>query len=167
MKQHDLQPAPGSTRARKRVGRGTGSGHGTFSGRGAKGQKARTGGRLHPRFEGGQLPLFRRLPFKRGFTNIFKTKYAVVNLERLQDFPAGAEVNPEILAVAGIIKKTEQPVKILGQGELHVPLIVKAHKFSASAKAKIEAAGGTAVELGVPVALSGQAAADNGHTDAQ
>jgi len=160
MKQHDLQPAPGSTRARKRVGRGTGSGHGTFSGRGTKGQKARTGGHLHPRFEGGQLPLFRRLPIKRGFTNIFKTEYAVVNLDRLQDFPAGAEVNPEILAVAGIIKKAEQPVKILGQGEINVPLTVKAHKFSASAKAKIEAAGGTAEELGVPAASSAQPAAE-------
>ncbi len=160
MKQHDLRPAPGSTKARKRVGRGTGSGHGTFSGRGAKGQKARAGGHLHPRFEGGQLPLFRRLPIKRGFTNIFKTEYAIVNVERLQDFPAGVEVNPEILAVAGIIKDVEQPVKILGQGELHVPLTVKAHKFSASAKAKIEAAGGTAVELGAPAALSAQPAAE-------
>lgn len=160
MKQHDLQPAPASTRARKRVGRGTGSGHGTFSGRGSKGQKARAGGRVHPRFEGGQLPLFRRLPIKRGFTNIFKTEYAVVNLERLQDFPAGAEVTPESLAAAGIVRKVEQPVKILGQGELHVPLTVKAHKFSASAKAKIEAAGGTAVELGVPAAASDQAVAE-------
>jgi large subunit ribosomal protein L15 len=160
MKQHDLQPAPGSTQARKRVGRGTGSGHGTFSGRGAKGQKARAGGKVHPRFEGGQLPLFRRLPIKRGFTNIFKTEYAVVNLERLQDFPAGAEVTPESLVAAGIVKKVEQPVKILGQGEVHVPLTVKAHKLSASAKAKIEAAGGTAEEIGAPAAPSDQAAAE-------
>jgi large subunit ribosomal protein L15 len=159
MKQHDLQPAPGSSHARKRVGRGTGSGHGTYSGRGAKGQKARAGGRPHPRFEGGQLPLARRLPFKRGFVNIFKTEYAVVNLERLQCFSAGDEVTPESLAAAGIVK-TQQPVKILGQGEVHVPLTVKAHKFSASAKAKIEAAGGTAEEIGAPAAPSDQAAAE-------
>ncbi len=148
MRLHDLQPAPGSVRARKRLGRGHGSGTGTTAGRGTKGQKARTGKDLSPFFEGGQLPLHRRLPTKRGFTNIFKTEYQLVNLERLGGFVGGSEVTPESLAEAGLIRHAQRPVKILGRGEVNVALAVKAHKVSASAKGKIEAAGGTVAEIG-------------------
>ena len=119
------------------------SGTGKTSGRGIKGQNARSGGGKGPYFEGGQLPLVRRLPFRRGFTNIFKVHYEPVNLCRLEGFAAGAEVSPVTLAAAGIVKSAERPVAILGHGELDRPLVVKAHRFSASAKAKIEGAGGT------------------------
>ena len=146
MNLHDLRPAPGSKKRRKRVGRGIAAGQGKTAGRGTKGQNARSGGSKGPYFEGGQLPLVRRLPFKRGFTNIWRVEYAEVNLERLQEFSQGAEVSPETLAEAGIIKSASKPVVILGQGELNRPLTVKAHRFSASARAKIEAAGG-AVEV--------------------
>jgi large subunit ribosomal protein L15 len=146
MNLHDLRPAPGSKKRRKRVGRGIAAGQGKTAGRGTKGQNARSGGSKGPYFEGGQLPLVRRLPFKRGFTNIWRVEYAEVNLERLQEFSQGAEVSPETLAEAGIIKSARKPVVILGQGELNRPLTVKAHRFSASARAKIEAAGG-AVEV--------------------
>lgn len=143
MKLHDLHPAEGSKKKRKRVGRGHAAGQGKTAGRGTKGQGARSGGKKPPYFEGGQLPLVRRLPHKRGFTNIFKVRYAEVNVERLNDkFEAGAEVNPLTLAQAGIIKSPREPVKILGRGKIKVPLVVKAHRFSASAKGKIEAAGG-------------------------
>lgn len=147
MKLHELGPAPGSTHKRKRVGRGNGSGHGTYSGRGLKGQKARAGGQINPRFEGGQLPLVKRLPYRRGFTNVFRIEYAEVNLDRLNKFAEGSRVDPAALAAARIIGSPKQPVKILGNGELDRPLVVVAQKFSASAKAKIAAAGGTAVEL--------------------
>jgi len=146
MKLHDLQPAPGSRKRRKRVGRGMAAGQGKTAGRGTKGQGARAGGGKGPYFEGGQLPLVRRLPFKRGFTNIWRVEYAEVNLDRLDEFESGAEVSPQTLYEAGIIKSTKKPVVILARGDLDRELTVKAHRFSASARAKIEAAGGT-VEL--------------------
>ncbi len=146
MKLHDLRPPEGARKPRKRVGRGIAAGQGKTAGRGTKGQAARSGGTKGPYFEGGQLPLVRRLPFKRGFTNIFKVQYVPVNLYRLEGFAAD-EVSPETLAAAGIIKSASLPVAILGTGELDRPLVVKAHRFSASARAKIEEAGGTAEEL--------------------
>lgn len=147
MKLHDLRPAEGAKKRRKRVGRGIAAGQGKTAGRGTKGQAARSGGTKGPYFEGGQLPLVRRLPFKRGFTNIFKVEYTPVNLYRLAGFRAGQEVSPETLAAAGIIKSASLPVAILGQGEVDRPLTVKAHRFSASARAKIEEAGGSVEEL--------------------
>lgn len=142
MNQHEIKPAAGSKHRPKRVGRGNGSGHGTYSCRGLKGQKARTSGGVRPLFEGGQNPLVRRLPYKRGFNNVFRTEYAIVNVGRLNVFADGAEVTPEQLVSAGIIKNLQNPVKILGEGELERRLVVKAHKFSESAKTKIESAGG-------------------------
>ena len=148
VKQNELAPAPGSRHASKRVGRGTGSGHGTYSGRGCKGQKARTGNnKVRPGFEGGQLPLIKRLPRKRGFTNIFRVDYTAVNSGDLNKLESGAVVTAETLKAAGIIKTIENPIKILAGGEIDRPLTVKANKFSASAKAKIEAAGGTVEEV--------------------
>ncbi|HET6899126.1 MAG TPA: 50S ribosomal protein L15 [Vicinamibacteria bacterium] len=137
---HDLAPASGATHYRKRVGRGPGSGHGKTAGRGNKGQQSRTGYRHQRGFEGGQMPLHRRLP-KRGFTNIFRVEYDIVNLRDLDGFDAGDTVNPEILAAARLARKN-RPVKILGDGQLQKALTVSAHKFSASAKASIEKAGG-------------------------
>ena len=129
------------------MGRGDGSGHGTFSGRGCKGQKARAGKPVRLGFEGGQLPLFRRLPHKRGFPNtLFRVEYDVVNLSSLEVFDSGVEITPDVLIGMGIVRG-DKPVKILGGGELTKALKVSADKFSASAKAKIEAAGGTATEL--------------------
>jgi len=142
MKLHELRPAKGAKRKRKRVGRGIAAGQGKTAGRGTKGQKARSGGGVRPYFEGGQLPLVRRLTHKRGFTNIFKVYYTPVNLDRLDVFAAGDEVSPATLAEAGIIKSPREPVVILGRGELDRPLIVKAHRFSASAREKILGAGG-------------------------
>jgi large subunit ribosomal protein L15 len=142
MKLHDLQPAPGSRKRRKRVGRGIAAGQGKTAGRGTKGQGARAGGGKGPYFEGGQLPLVRRLPFKRGFTNIWRVEYAEVNLDRLDQFKAGDEVSPETLFEAGIVKSANKPVVILGRGDLDRQLTVKAHRFSTNARAKIEAAGG-------------------------
>ena len=147
MKLHELRPAEGARKSRKRVGRGTGSGSGKTAGRGTKGQNSRSGGGVRPYFEGGQLPLVRRLPHKRGFTNIFRVRYSVVNLDRLVDFRKGSKVDPEALAKAGIIKSARERVKILGRGELKKALTISAHKFSTSAKEKIEAVGGTFVEL--------------------
>ena len=145
MKLHELKPSPGSRKRRKRVGRGTGSGMGKTSGRGMKGQGARSGGGKGPYFEGGQLPLVRRLPFRRGFTNIWRVEYAPINVGRLQEKfgDGGQEVTPETLVEAGIIKRSDKAVAILGDGELTSALMVKAHRFSKSAKEKIEAAGGT------------------------
>lgn len=148
MRQNELSPAPGSKKERKRVGRGNGSGHGTYSGRGSKGQKSRSGFSLKPGFEGGQLPLIRRLPRKRGFTNIFRVEYNIVNLDKLSLFEAGSEVTPERLLAAGVVKSLRHPVKILAGGDISHPLSVKADKFSAAARAKIEAAGGTVEEVG-------------------
>ena len=148
MRQNELSPAPGSKKKRKRVGRGNGSGHGTYSGRGSKGQKSRSGFRMKRGFEGGQLPLIRRLPRKRGFTNIFRVEYSVVNLDKLSLFEVGSEVTPERLLAAGVVKSLRYPVKILAGGDISYPLSVKADKFSAAARAKIEAAGGTVEEVG-------------------
>ncbi len=144
MKLNDLRPAEGSHKRKKRVGRGMASGHGKTSGRGIKGQGARSGGGKGPYFEGGQLPLVRRLPFRRGFTNIFRIEYKPVNVELLQEkFGEGyQEVTPEILVEAGVIKRVDQAVAILGNGDITSALTVKAHRFSKSAKEKIEAAGG-------------------------
>jgi large subunit ribosomal protein L15 len=144
MEQYELKPPAGANKKRKRVGRGDGSGHGTYSGRGIKGQKARAGGGVRPSFEGGQLALVKRLPRVRGFTNIFKTEYTVVNLKKLSVFDANTEVTPQLLYEAKIIKSLKQPVKILGDGEIDRPLIVKAHKFTTTAGEKITAAGGKA-----------------------
>ena len=141
-RQNSIAPAPGSKKSRKRVGRGNGSGHGTYSGRGCKGQKSRAGYKMRPGFEGGQLPLIKRLPRKRGFTNIFRTEYSTVNIGQLSVFDAGSEVTPEILVASGIIKSLKKPVKILANGEISHAITVKADKFSATARAKIEAAGG-------------------------
>lgn len=142
--QHTLKPAAGSKHSRKRVGRGDGSGHGTYSGRGLKGQKSRSGGGTRLSFEGGQLPLVKRLPRLRGFFNRFKISYTVVNVGKLNIFEANTEVTPQVLLEAGLIKSTKQTVKVLGDGEIDRPLMVKASKFSAAAKSKIEAAGGKA-----------------------
>ncbi len=143
MKLHELHPAIGSTTAPKRLGRGSGSGLGKTSGKGHKGAKARSGGGKRPGFEGGQMPLYRRIP-KRGFNNIFRTEYAEVNVERLECFEDGAVVNAEALLDAKIIRKELDGVKILGGGELTKKLTVQAAKFSAGAKEKIEAVGGKA-----------------------
>lgn len=144
MKLNELKPAPGSKKKPKRVGRGRGSGHGKTSGRGQKGQKARSKVRLG--FEGGQMPLQRRVP-KRGFTNIFKENFALVNIKDLNRFEPGQEITPELLVEAGLIKpRDEGRVKVLGQGEISQALHVKAHRFSKSARTKIEGAGGR-VEL--------------------
>jgi large subunit ribosomal protein L15 len=144
MKLHDLRPDPGSRKKRKRVGRGISAGQGKTAGRGTKGQGARSGGGKGVYFEGGQLPLARRLPFKRGFTNIRKIYYTPVNLFSLSELDAGTEVTLEVLATVGLIKKPTSPVVILGEGELDVPLKIQAHRFSKSAIEKIESAGGTA-----------------------
>ena len=143
MKLHELAPAAGSTTAAKRLGRGVGSGLGKTSGKGHKGAKARSGGGKRPGFEGGQMPLYRRIP-KKGFTNIFRTEYAEVNVGQLEVFNDGVVVNAELLKAAGIIKKTMDGVKILGTGELTKKLTVEAAKFTESAKEKIEAVGGKA-----------------------
>ena len=148
MRQDTLSPAPGSKRSRKRVGRGDGSGHGTYSGRGCKGQKSRSGYKMRPGFEGGQLPLIKRLPKKRGFVNIFRTEYSIVNIDKLGIFEPGSEVTPEKLVAAGVVKSLRRPIKILAAGEIAHPLVVKANKFSAAAKARIEAAGGRVEEVG-------------------
>jgi large subunit ribosomal protein L15 len=145
--QNNIGPAPGSRRAAKRVGRGLGSGHGTYSGRGSKGQKSRAGYKMRPGFEGGQLPLIKKLPRKRGFTNIFRTEYSTVSVGALNGFEAGAEVTPEALVAAGLVKNLKRPVKVLADGELDRAVTVRAHRFSAAARAKIEAAGGTAEEV--------------------
>ena len=143
MKLHELHPAEGSTAAQKRLGRGAGSGLGKTSGKGHKGAKARSGGGKRPGFEGGQMPLYRRVP-KRGFNNVFGTEYAVVNVERLEVFENGDVVDAAALLEKKIIRKELDGVKILGVGELTKKLTVKAAKFSAIAKEKIEAVGGKA-----------------------
>jgi len=142
MKLHELKPAEGSRQVRNRVGRGIGSGNGKTAGRGHKGQNSRSGGGVRPGFEGGQNPLFRRLP-KRGFTNINRKEYAIVNLDALNRFEDGAEVTPALLLEIGIVSNEMAGIKILGHGTLSTKLTVKAHKFSASAKEAIENAGGT------------------------
>lgn len=154
MRLHDLKPDRGARKQRTRVGRGIAAGKGKTAGRGHKGQGARSGGGKGLYFEGGQLPLVRRLPFKRGFTNIFRIHYQEVNLRQLAErFSAGDEVNPATLAEKGLVRKAGEPVVILGQGELDFPLTVQAHRFSNNAKKRIVAAGGTAEKL--PILLRG------------
>ena len=147
MMEHELSPAPGSRRSRKRVGRGDGSGHGTYAGRGNKGQKSRSGKPLRPGFEGGQLPLIKGLPMKRGFTNIFKKHYHLVKVEALNALPSDSEVTPESLVETGLVRNLKFPVKVLGNGDIKVPVKVNAHKFTRSARDKIEAAGGQVTVL--------------------
>lgn len=143
MKLHEIQAPPGANKRTKRVGRGPGSGHGKTSTRGHKGQKSRSGGGVRPGFEGGQMPLQRRLP-KRGFTNIFKKEYAIVNIQDLNIFDDGTEVTIELMQDVGMIKGVKDGVKILGNGELEKQLTVKAHRFSKQAEEKISARGGKA-----------------------
>jgi len=142
MQQHELRQPEGATHKRKRIGRGNASGHGTYSTRGQKGQKARAGGGVRPGFEGGQLPLVRRMAYKRGFRNPFRVDYEEVNLGALARFGAGAEVNAETLKAARLVR-TRRPVKVLGSGDVTVALTVEASSFSKSARSKIEAAGGS------------------------
>ena len=147
MKLHTIHPAEGATTTKKRVGRGIGSGLGKTSGKGHKGQNARSGGGVRPGFEGGQIPLFRRLP-KRGFTNAkFKTEYAVINLSDLNKFEDGAVVTPELLKEMGLVKQQLDGIKVLGNGKLEKKLVVKAHKFSNVAQEQIEKLGGKAEVL--------------------
>ncbi|TAA68384.1 50S ribosomal protein L15 [Planococcus salinarum] len=146
MKLHELKPAEGSRSSRKRVGRGIGSGTGKTAGKGHKGQNARSGGGVRPGFEGGQNPLFRRLP-KRGFTNINRKDYAIVNLDVLNRFDEGTEITPALLIESGFVSNERSGIKILGNGSVDKKLNVKAHKFSGSAKEAIEAAGGQAEVL--------------------
>jgi large subunit ribosomal protein L15 len=150
MKLHELQPSPGSHKARKRVGRGPGSGHGKTSTRGQKGQRARTSVNVPKAFEGGQTRLTMRIPKWRGFNNKWKKTFAVLNLTRLNRFEAGSDVTPEQLVESGIIKDVGAGIKVLGSGDLTRKLTIHAHRFSAEAKKKIEAAGGTATVIAVP-----------------
>ncbi len=142
----DLVPNEGSNRKKKRVGRGTGSGHGKTSGRGTKGQKSRSGPGVRAGFEGGQLPIQRRMPYKRGFTNIYKTQWEVVNLSRLEELELEGPITPETLYARGVIRGLEFPLKILGNGEITKAITIEAHAFSSSAKERIEAAGGSISE---------------------
>ena len=141
MKLHELKPNPGSNKSKKRLGRGTATGQGKTAGRGQDGQKSRSGGGVRPGFEGGQMPLYRRLP-KRGFKNIFGTVYSEINVETINTFEEGTEITPELLKETGVLKKQLDGVKVLGNGTIDKKFIVKAHKFSKSAVEKIEAAGG-------------------------
>ena len=145
MKIHELAPAEGSRKKRKRVGRGQGSGHGGTACRGHKGQKSRSGGGPRPGFEGGQMPLQRRLP-KRGFINIFRKQFSIINIKDLSRFEANSNLDTEALKEAGLIKKMRDGIKLLGNGDISHPLVIKVHKASKTAKEKIEAAGGK-VEL--------------------
>ncbi|MFI5143725.1 MAG: 50S ribosomal protein L15 [Thermoanaerobaculales bacterium] len=142
MELHNLSPRPGSTKDRKRVGRGPGSGNGKTAGRGHKGQLSRSGYKSRRNFEGGQMPLVRRIP-KRGFTNIFRKEFSIVNVSQLERFPAGSEITPDLLLAEGVISKLAHGVKVLGDGKLSRKLTVKAHKFSKKAQEVIEAAGGS------------------------
>lgn len=146
MKLHDLKPRKGSTKSRKRVGRGISAGQGKTAGRGMKGQKSRSGysGRLYR--QGGNLPLYRKLPFKRGFTNINRIVWSEITLERLGDFPADAEISPSTLVEAGILRDERKPIVLLGSGELKTPLKIRLHRVTRGARAAVEAAGGS-VEL--------------------
>jgi large subunit ribosomal protein L15 len=142
MMAHDASPSRGARKSRKRVGRGDGSGHGSYSGRGVKGQKSRSGGRVRPGFEGGQVPLIKGLPMLRGFTNIFKKRYALVKVGELAAFPQDSDVSPQSLMESGYLRSLRYPVKVLGDGEIGVALHVTAQSFTRSAQRKIEAAGG-------------------------
>ncbi len=147
MNQHSIKSPKGFKHARKRVGRGDGSGSGSYSGRGVKGQKSRSGGGVKHGFQGGQLSLLKRLPSMRGFTNIFRQEYHIVNLDQLAMFPADTEITPVMLVDAGFVRDLNEPVKILGRGELDIALTVSAQRFSNSAREKIEAAGGRVEEI--------------------
>lgn len=147
MQQHELAPPRGSKRPRKRIGRGNASGQGTYAGRGLKGQQSRSGYSRKPGFEGGQTSLIRRLPKRRGFRNPFRVSYTPVNIAQLAKFEAGSEVTPESLQANGVVRTLKKPIKILGDGDLASALTVRAHRVSAAARAKIEAAGGTVEEL--------------------
>jgi large subunit ribosomal protein L15 len=140
---NDLKPNPGSNRSKRRLGRGHGSGRGKTAGRGTKGQNARAGGGVRLGFEGGQLPIQKRMPYKRGFTNIWATRWETVNLDRIAELNLEGPITPEALVEAGVVRSTRFPVKILGNGELNGAVIVRAHAFSKSAQASIEQAGGT------------------------
>ncbi len=143
MKLHELKPSSGSVKKRKRLGRGSATGQGKTAGRGHNGQNSRSGGGTRPGFEGGQMPLYRRIP-KRGFTNIFRKEWTILNIEDLNDFEDGTEITPELLIEEGMVKKLNYGLKVLGDGELQKKLTVRAHKFTQSAIEKIEAAGGKA-----------------------
>ncbi len=152
MKLHELHPDPGAHKRARRVGRGISAGQGKTAGRGTKGQKSRTGGAKGPYFEGGQLPLVRRLPFKRGFNNIFRIEHQEVSIKTLAEkFKAGEAVTPEALVARRVIKDVDQPIVILGDGDLKVKLAVSAHRFTKSAREKIENAGGSITELKLAV----------------
>ena len=148
MMEHQVIPSPGARKARKRVGRGDAAGQGSYGGRGMKGQKSRSGFRIRPGFEGGQLPLVKGLPMKRGFHNKFKTQYSLVKVGDLDVFSPGEQVTPEALYRRGLVPNLKAPVKILGNGELAKSLTVAADKFTGTARAKIEAAGGSVEEIG-------------------
>ena len=145
--EHLIKPTKGTRRKTRRIGRGNGSGRGTYSGKGLKGQKSRSGKGPRPGFEGGQLPLIKRLPEKRGFTNIFKIQYSIVNVGDFGDYEGNEPITPSVLVKAGLIKNTKYPVKILGGGELGKALHFSAHKFSSRAKEKIEKVGGEVEEI--------------------
>lgn len=147
MMEHQLTPPKGARRARKRIGRGNAAGGGTYAGRGLKGQKSRSGFGLIPGFEGGQLRLIKGLPMTRGFNNKFKTYYSLIKLEDLDQFSAGERITPDSLQARGLIRNQRSPIKILGNGEVSKSLTVAVHKFTQSAREKIEAAGGTVEEI--------------------
>jgi large subunit ribosomal protein L15 len=147
MKLGDIRAPKGANKDRKRVGRGHGSGHVKTAGRGTKGQKARTGGNIPPRFQGGQTPIQQQLPYKRGFTNIWSTRFNLVNLGQLADIEAGTTLTPENLLEKGLLRDAEKPLKVLGDGELKVAIHISAHKVSEGARQKIEAAGGSVTLL--------------------
>ena len=144
MMEHDIRAPAGARKRRKRIGRGDASGHGSTAGRGNKGQKSRSGGGVRPGFEGGQLPQIKGLPTKRGFTNIFKKRYQLVKIGELNIFPPDTEVSPESLLEMGMVDNLKDPVKVLGDGDIAVPLKIRAHKFTRSSSDKIETAGGSA-----------------------
>ena len=147
MMEHQITPPKGARRARKRIGRGNAAGGGTYAGRGLKGQKSRSGFGLIPGFEGGQLRLIKGLPMTRGFNNKFKTYYSLIKLEDLDQFAAGERITPDSLQARGLLRNQRSPIKILGNGEVSKSLTVAAHKFTQSAREKIEAAGGTVEEI--------------------
>jgi large subunit ribosomal protein L15 len=150
MKLSDLSAPKGANKDRKRVGRGAGSGHGKTAGRGSKGQKSRSGGNTRPGFMGGQTPLQQQLPYKRGFVNIWKTRFNIVNLEQLNGLDADSEVTPESLIKLGLLRDADKPLKILGDGDVDRALRISAHKVSESARQKIEAAGGSISLIEMP-----------------
>lgn len=147
MQQHEIRSPNSVKKARRRVGRGDSSGFGSYSGKGMKGQKARAGGGVRLGFQGGGNPLIKSLPMMRGFTNIYKKEFCLVNVDTLSAFPPNSEITPDVLVQAGVLKDAQTPLKVLGRGELEVPLTVVAHKFSRSAIDKIEAAGGSVREI--------------------